>query len=56
MCCCLLLLLYMKYEVLLVNREGEGGGVPVRLLYSVGSVPFGYPRCLRRPTALDILR
>ena len=30
--------------------------MPVRLLYSVGSVPFGYPRCLRRPTALDILR
>ena len=29
--------------------------MPVRLLYSVGSVPFGYPRCLRRPTALDIL-
>ena len=30
--------------------------MPVRLLYSVGSVPFGYPRCLRCPTALGISR
>ena len=43
----------MKFYWYMVNREGEEGGVPVRLLYSVGSVPFGYPRCLRCPTALE---
>ena len=35
----------------MVNRE-EGGSWPVRFLSSVGSVPAGYPRCLRCPTAL----